>query len=55
MNELHLVMKEQSSSSLLSKHPYSDEISKTNSMKLVKYMNHKAIVESILMEEERYD
>ncbi|MFL0373054.1 hypothetical protein ACH0BY_03985 [Paenibacillus amylolyticus] len=55
MNELHLVMKEQSSSSLLSKHPYSDEILKTNSMKLVKYMNHKAVVESILMEEERYD
>ncbi|WP_340017304.1 hypothetical protein [Paenibacillus sp. FSL K6-1318] len=55
MNEIHLIMREQCSASPLSKHPYSDEISKTNSMKLVKNMNQKAIIESILMEEKRYD
>ncbi|GIP44038.1 hypothetical protein J45TS6_24970 [Paenibacillus sp. J45TS6] len=55
MNEVHLILKEQCSSSLLSNHPASAEISKTNSMKLVKYMNQKAIIDSILMEEDRYD
>ncbi|SFM48156.1 hypothetical protein SAMN03159341_1377 [Paenibacillus sp. 1_12] len=55
MNEVHLIMKEHCRSSLLSNHPASDEISKTNSMKLVKCMDQKAIIDSILMEEDRYD
>lgn len=55
MNEILSIMKEQCSSSLLSSHPGSEEILKTNSMNLVKYMNQKAMVDSKLIEEDRYD
>lgn len=55
MNEILLIMREQCSSSLLSKHPGSEELLKTNSKNLVKYMNQKAMVDSRLMEEDRYD
>ncbi|EHQ92325.1 hypothetical protein [Desulfosporosinus youngiae] len=55
MNEILLIMREQCSSSLLSKHPGSEELLKTNSKNLVKYMNQKAMVDSRLIEEDRYD
>ncbi|WP_394584647.1 site-specific integrase [Cytobacillus firmus] len=55
IKEILSIMKEQCSSSLLSSHPGSEEILKTNSMNLVKYMNQKAMVDSKLMEEDRYD
>jgi len=55
MKEILLIMKEQCSSSLLSSHPASEEILKTNSMMLVNYMSHKAIIDSILLEEDRYE
>ncbi|WP_245280962.1 hypothetical protein [Desulfitobacterium hafniense] len=55
MNEILLIMREQCGSSLLSKHPGSEELLKTNSKNLVKYMNQKAMVDSRLMGEDRYD
>ncbi|MFC0476814.1 hypothetical protein ACFFHF_16550 [Robertmurraya beringensis] len=55
MNEVLLIMKEQCSSSLLSTHPRSEELLKTNSMKLISCMNQKAMIDSKLMEEGRYD
>ncbi|MEK5389516.1 hypothetical protein NSQ59_03910 [Margalitia sp. FSL K6-0131] len=55
MNEILSIMKKQCSSSHLSGHPRSEEILKANSMNLVKYMNQKAMVDSKLMEEDRYD
>ncbi|WP_336990336.1 tyrosine-type recombinase/integrase [Bacillus infantis] len=55
INEILLLMKEQCSSLDISRHPNSKEILKTNSMKLVQYMDHKAIIDSRLMEEQRYE
>lgn len=55
MNEILLIMREQCSSSILSNHPSSEELLKTNSKNLVKYINQKAMVDSRLMEEDRYD
>ncbi|MFD1128593.1 hypothetical protein ACFQ3J_10445 [Paenibacillus provencensis] len=55
MNEVLSIMKEHCRSLHLPGHSGSEEILKANSMNLIKYMNQKAMVDSKLMEENKYD
>lgn len=55
INETLALMKDQSSSLAFAMKPSSEEILKTNSRKVVSYMDHKAIVDSRLMEENVYE